>query len=214
MSIYIKLVIRISLILSCILLLVIQIHHISEGELIYLASAQNDVEAVNKCIARGDDVNSKCPRAIRDNVYSQYFCVPIGVRLFPKGATPLHIAALYGNLSVAQVLLHQHPDVDPVLPNDGRTPLHLALEMESDAMVKLLVSSGADPNVYGPQSDSAIFEVLLNSRIRMLKLLIQAGADINVRRHSDNKTPLDIANETNQSDVIKVLQETSQYRKN
>jgi len=67
------------------------------------------------------------------------------VRCFQKGFTALHIAAKYGSLRVANVLLKKNanPNVDG---KNGLTPLHVAAHYNHPAMVKLLLDQRANPH--------------------------------------------------------------------
>jgi len=63
----------------------------------------------------------------------------------PCGFSPLHIAAMYGYHSVAELLIKFKADVNAVDCN-GSTPLHVASCQGMSALVVLLVNSGADIN--------------------------------------------------------------------
>ena len=67
-----------------------------------------------------------------------------GIRC-PCGFTPLHIAAMYGHQSIAQLLIENKADVNAGDCN-GSTPLHVASCQDMSALVVLLVKNGADIN--------------------------------------------------------------------
>lgn len=62
-----------------------------------------------------------------------------------KGFTPLHLAAKYGNLKVANLLMSQKgAELDPRGKN-GVTPLHVASQYKHHAVASALLEKGADP---------------------------------------------------------------------
>jgi ankyrin repeat protein len=80
------------------------------------------------------------------------------------GMTPLHYAALHGNLNAAEALI-KHSDVN-ARDKDGQTPLHLALEYGHCNVALLLIEFGADVNVadkngvrpiHYPDDDALVF---------------------------------------------------------
>ena len=66
--------------------------------------------------------------------------------ILQKGFTPLHIAAKYGHIKVARLLLQK--DADPnVQGKNGLTPLHVATHYNNVNVALLLLESGASPHV-------------------------------------------------------------------
>lgn len=62
-----------------------------------------------------------------------------------KGFTPLHIAAKYGNIKVARLLLQK--DADPnVQGKNGLTPLHVATHYNNVNVALLLLENSASPH--------------------------------------------------------------------
>ena len=59
--------------------------------------------------------------------------------------TPLHVAALIGNLEQVKYLVEHGADVDEK-SGDGKSPLHYAIIGGSIEIVKYLVEHGADVN--------------------------------------------------------------------
>ncbi len=63
-----------------------------------------------------------------------------------SGFTPLHDAALAGNLATVRVLLENGADVNAGARDSGATPLYMAATMGREEVVSLLLEKGADPN--------------------------------------------------------------------
>ena len=61
------------------------------------------------------------------------------------GSTPLMLAAIFGQLDTAQLLIHANAHLDSQ-NHSGDSALHLASFFCRPEMVELLLNSGADPN--------------------------------------------------------------------
>jgi len=61
-----------------------------------------------------------------------------------KGFTPLHVAAKYGHLRVARLLLKRGSDPN-VEGRNGLTPLHVATHYSHIAVALMLMENGATP---------------------------------------------------------------------
>lgn len=62
--------------------------------------------------------------------------------------TPLHMAALKGNVDYAKFLIKKHANVDARL-KDGSTSLFIAAENGYSNFVEILLDNGADANIRG-----------------------------------------------------------------
>ena len=62
-----------------------------------------------------------------------------------KGFTPLHIAAKYGNIKVARLLLQKEADPN-IQGKNGLTPLHVATHYNNVNVALLLLENGASPH--------------------------------------------------------------------
>ncbi|XP_072546323.1 nuclear factor of kappa light polypeptide gene enhancer in B-cells inhibitor, alpha b [Salminus brasiliensis] len=63
-----------------------------------------------------------------------------------SGQKCLHLVALHGYLSLVESLISLGADIDAQEQCNGRTALHLAVDLQNPELVKLLVSKGADAN--------------------------------------------------------------------
>ena len=96
---------------------------LESGKSIYTASEAGNIEALNKHLSSGIDVNLK-----------DYF-----------GGTPLHHAAEYGQIKAAASLISQGADVN-AKTEGGETALHLAANKGQVDVAELLIAKGVDVN--------------------------------------------------------------------
>ncbi|NPB02970.1 MAG: ankyrin repeat domain-containing protein [Thermotogae bacterium] len=117
-----------------------------------------------------------------------------------SGETPLHVAALNGNLKAVIYLLEMG-----VSPNDrdkrGRTPLHLAAIREHYDVVKALVDAGADPNAQDEDGNTPLHYAAVVGSLKIVKFLLERGADPSLR-NLGGMTPCDL---TGSSELKKAL---------
>lgn len=69
-----------------------------------------------------------------------------------KGFTPLHIAAKYGNIKVARLLLQKDANPD-VQGKNGLTPLHVATHYNHVNVAQLLLENKANPHASAKVSE-------------------------------------------------------------
>ncbi|CAH2328361.1 NF-kappa-B inhibitor alpha [Pelobates cultripes] len=62
------------------------------------------------------------------------------------GHTCLHLAAIHGFLAIVESLISVGADIDAQEPCNGRTALHIAVDLQNANLVKLLLEKGADVN--------------------------------------------------------------------
>ncbi|XP_030761203.1 ankyrin repeat domain-containing protein 12 isoform X4 [Sitophilus oryzae] len=108
-----------------------------------------------------------------------------------RGETPLHLAAIKGDVEqVCRLLAHR---ADPnVADFAGWTPLHEACNHGWYDVAFRLVHAGANVNAKGLDNDTPLHDAVINGHLKLIKLLVEKGADINAK-NSKGKTPLDIA---------------------
>ncbi|KAF5277119.1 hypothetical protein FQA39_LY06357 [Lamprigera yunnana] len=107
-----------------------------------------------------------------------------------RGETPLHLAAIKGDVEqVCKLLSHQ---TDPnVADFAGWTPLHEACNYGWFEITCRLIQSGANVNARGLNNDTPLHDAAMNGHLRLVKYLVEKGADI-YAKNSKGKTPLDV----------------------
>lgn len=110
-------------------------------------------------------------------------------------------------------LLQQGTDVN-IHSLSGRahwTPLQLAVDCLDDGgpgprqMIELLIQSGADVNLWHPDSSSPLVMAISRGYDDIALLLLEVGADPNKGRYEGGKTPLRISVEKGDIGMAKVL---------
>ena len=119
-----------------------------------------------------------------------------------SGMTPLHLAALAGNLQVVRLLLDSGADAN-ALSESKTTPIRLALlgtrPDHNPETVRILLAAGAKINTATGSGTSPLHLLCENTsfsekdRLDLLRRLISHGADINATTTTYQRTPLDRA---------------------
>ncbi|MCK5727035.1 MAG: ankyrin repeat domain-containing protein [Thiotrichaceae bacterium] len=111
------------------------------------------------------------------------------------GKSNLAIALSKKNLIYAQMLIKAGANVNEVAGASYQktTPLITAVEQVRPNLVKLLMKSGAKPNVaFGYERKTALHIAVKKSDMRLIRILLAAKASINVR-NGDSETPFFLA---------------------
>ncbi|KAL6100669.1 bard1 [Pungitius sinensis] len=108
-----------------------------------------------------------------------------------KGETPLHLAAIKGDVEAVNTLLDQGADPN-LKDNAGWTPLHEACNLGHLVVVEVLVSRGALLNTPGYENDSPLHDAVRNGHPAIVKLLLRLGASRHVL-NQHGKRPADYA---------------------
>ncbi len=97
-------------------------------------------------------------------------------------AEPIHDAAREGDVAEVRRLLEQEPklvNLEETAKSGGVTPLHHAAENGHQAVVELLLASGADIEARGSYG-TALELAILNSHRDVAELLLKKGARLNI----------------------------------
>jgi len=121
------------------------------------------------------------------------------------GATALYIAVQENNAPVVKLLLRYGADVNKCLyPNASQySPLIRATEVASIEIINDLIEKGANVNHTCRTGQTPLHFAVEYNRIDVAKLLLEKGTNIDHRYK--NKTPLDIAIQNKNDEMIKLL---------
>ncbi|XP_039309739.1 uncharacterized protein LOC105196161 isoform X2 [Solenopsis invicta] len=95
----------------------------------------------------------------------------------PNGATPLHVAVIFGNTAIIRYLAGRFPETANAIDLDGRTPLHYAATLADNGhYYNLLLHLGANPLVLDNFEHKADYYKQNRSDLSHKKLLRNFGA--------------------------------------
>lgn len=111
----------------------------------------------------------------------------------PDGYTALHLAAYFGQLEIARLLLGRGADPNAVALNESRvTPLHSAVAARHRDTASLLLALGGSPNAVQHGGWTALHAAARNGDEAIVDMLLLRGADP-TRVSDDGKTAIDLA---------------------
>ncbi|XP_022819057.1 tankyrase isoform X1 [Spodoptera litura] len=120
-----------------------------------------------------------------------------------RHSTPLHFAAGYNRLPLAQLLLQRGADVH-AKDKGGLVPLHNACSYGHYELTELLVSAGAGVNAADLWRFTPLHEAAAKGKADIVRLLLKHGADP-TRRNRDGLTPLQLvrAGDSDTADALR-----------
>jgi ankyrin repeat protein len=158
-----------------------------DGLSLFEAAAVGDVAAVRRRLSEGWEIEDRSD----------------------DGYTPLHMAAYFGRLEVARLLLERGADRNPVSSNDSRvTPLHSAVSARHRDLAGLLLALGASANAVQKGGSTPLHTAAHNGDEAIVDLLLLRGADP-TRPADDGRTPPDMADEGGHAALADMLREAS-----
>uniref|UniRef100_UPI0037E7F80F BRCA1-associated RING domain protein 1 n=1 Tax=Semicossyphus pulcher TaxID=241346 RepID=UPI0037E7F80F len=126
-----------------------------------------------------------------------------------KGETPLHLAAIKGDVEAVRELLDQGSDPN-LKDNAGWTPLHEACNLGHLPVVEVLLSRGTLLNTPGYENDSPLHDAVRNGHPAIVRQLLQHGASQNVL-NLYGKRPADYAVSLEMLQIFQDASEGTQY---
>ena len=124
-----------------------------------------------------------------------------------EGYTALHIAVEMGNSGVVECLLGNGAKFSVASGLKQETALHLASKIEEqkgNRCIKMLLKSGADPNLKLEDGRTALHIAAKRGNEAMVQALLNGGAKVGLEDDLGN-TALDVAMKLENQDCIKLL---------
>lgn len=154
---------------------------------IHQAALQGDLEAIQRLVVSGADVNSvdshnETPlttAALAGHGEVVNYLLQRGARISAvnaNGLTPLHAAAYGGHTVVVELLLAKGAAVNQNQNRFGVAPLHLAAEENQIDVAVLLLAAGADPRSTERHGYTALSRAGWRSHWEVVNLLLDRGA--------------------------------------
>jgi ankyrin repeat protein len=123
------------------------------------------------------------------------------------GWTPLHLAAFFGWVDLANLLIDKGAQVDSRSTNSMQnTPLHAAVAGGGTPLVDLLLKRGANPNATQEGGWTALHAAAQSGNRAMAETLLANGADLNLRA-ANNQSPLDMALLKGHREIVDLLEQ-------
>ncbi len=121
------------------------------------------------------------------------------------GTTALHWAVHWDDFESVDLLLQAGADVK-ASTRHGATPLYLAAENGSAAMIRKLLDAGADPNTpFLGNEETALMFAARSGNVESVRVLLEAGAATEARETHRGTTALHWAAEQNHAAVVREL---------
>ena len=148
-----------------------------------------------------------------DRLHARLDADPAAVASFaPDGFTALHLAAFFGKVESARVLIDAGAPVDVYGRNDlANQPLHAAAAGRHIEVCRLLVTAGADVDATQHGGFTPLHEAAQSGDVELAELFLSAGADPTARTN-DGRTPAEIAAAAGHADLASRLREVAAER--
>ncbi|XP_063817860.1 ankyrin-3 isoform X20 [Pseudophryne corroboree] len=124
-------------------------------------------------------------------------------RTTESGFTPLHIAAHYGNINVATLLISRGAAVDFTARNDI-TPLHVASKRGNGNMVKLLLDRGSKIDAKTRDGLTPLHCGARSGHEQVVEMLLDRGAPI-LSKTKNGLSPLHMATQGDHLNCVQLL---------
>jgi ankyrin repeat protein len=147
------------------------------------AAQTQDLEGVRDLLKKGIDVNA----AQGD------------------GMTALHWAAMQANTEMANMLLYAGANVRAMTRLGGFTPLHLASQSGSAALIEAIAKAGGSVTARTSTGVTPLMLAASSGSVEAVKALINAGADVNAIENAQGESALMFAAVADRAEAVKAL---------
>ncbi|XP_013885254.1 ankyrin-3-like isoform X16 [Austrofundulus limnaeus] len=120
-----------------------------------------------------------------------------------KGFTPLHVAAKYGKMEVASLLLQRKAPPDAA-GKSGLTPLHVAAHYDNQRVALLLLDQGASPHAAAKNGYTPLHIAAKKNQMDIGTTLLEYGADTNAVTRQ-GISPIHLAAQEGSVDLVSLL---------
>ncbi|KAF4076520.1 hypothetical protein AMELA_G00215960 [Ameiurus melas] len=118
-----------------------------------------------------------------------------------RGETPLHMAAIRGDVKQVKELIGLGADVN-VKDFAGWTPLHEACNLGYYDVAKVLIGAGAEVNTQGLDDDTPLHDASSSGHKDIVKLLLQHGGNA-FQANKRGERPVDVADSQEVEQLLK-----------
>lgn len=118
--------------------------------------------------------------------------------------SPLHTAAFFGNLEVAELLIERGAEISAATYWSKTTPIHYAAQLGRTRVVKLLLAKGADPFRIDSDGMTSLHLAVKGGKMNIVKMLLAAGLNP-FQKDKNSETPLSLAIAGNKMDIAKLF---------
>lgn len=172
----------------------------------------DNAPAIQRLLARGFDPNTTDEKgqyglllALREpapNIAAVLIDTPkIDLNVLnPQGESPLMLAALKGQLQLAQKMVLKGADVNKT----GWTPLHYAASTGQVKVIAFLIENHAYIDAESPNGTTPLMMASMYGSPESVKLLLNEGADP-LLKNQQGLTALQFAQQANRADAVQLL---------
>jgi len=118
--------------------------------------------------------------------------------------TALSISSMNGDLEIVKYLIKEGANVN-LIDKEYYSPLYYAVDKNHIEIVKALLENGASITIEKESTFIPIERAAVNSCIEIIDLLISYGVDVNSPSNYYNRTPLMLASERGEIEVVEYL---------
>jgi ankyrin repeat protein len=146
-------------------------------------SIKNNIQLLELLLSKGADVNSGRGTKI---------------------GTPLILAAKYGDVDVARILVNNGADIN-AQDASGNSALHIASQFGRLDFVNYLLIKNPDVNLVNSDNNSPLHVAAMNGRRVVAEQLVYHGANL-IGKNSAGKIPLDCAKNSGKDTIVALLE--------